>query len=234
MLVRDRMSAPVITMDVRGSIVEAHGLMRHYHIRRIPILQRGRLVGIVTWTDLMRALPSQASTLGAWEVPGLLLRASVKEIMTADPDTIAPDEPVEDAAFIMRRRKIGGLPVVEDDGALVGIITESDIFNAFVDLTGVREGGARLVVDLSGHQRPVAEVAEIVEGAGARLTSIATYTQEQRRLAILRVSTPDPQSVAEALGARGFTTASFTALPGVLNGKEPQPRPARESIISPR
>src|SRR3972149_4514732 len=121
MLVRDRMAAPPITIDVNTSTGEAHALMRHYDIRRLPVVARGRLVGIVSWTDLMRAQPSPASTLSAWEGPGLLRKASVKEIMTADPITIGPDSPIEAAAGIMRRPKIGGLPRVEGGRPVGGL-----------------------------------------------------------------------------------------------------------------
>lgn len=214
MLVRDRMTTPAITMDVKGSIAEAHSLMRHYAIRRIPVLHKDRLVGIVTWTDLMAALPSPASTLGAWEVPGLLRRASVKEIMTSDPVTVDPGDPIEEAAFLMRRWKIGGLPVVKD-GVLVGVITESDIFDAFVDLTGVRQGGARLIVDLTGHATAIAEVAAFVESMGVNLLSIATYKQNDSRLAVIRVDAQDPFSVADALAAKGYRVLHYVAATGL-------------------
>ena len=219
MLVRDRMSSPAVTIDIKGSIHEAHALMRHYNIRRVPVLAKGRLVGIVTWTDLMRALPSQASTLGAWEVPGLLRRASVKEIMTSDPITIGPDAPIEAAALIMRREKIGGLPVVEGH-TLVGVITESDLFEAFLDLTGFRKGGARLVVDLAGRPKALAEVAAVAETAGVVLMSIATYEENEHRLAILRVDAPYPLHLIEALGAGGFKVLHLAAAPGTSNGKK--------------
>jgi acetoin utilization protein AcuB len=212
MLVRDRMTTPPITMDVRGSIAEAHGLMRHYDIRRVPILQKGGLVGIVSWTDLMRALPSRATPLGAWETPGLLLRASVKEIMTPNPITVLPNQPIEQAALVMRQEKIGGLPVVED-GILIGVITESDIFQAFVDLTGVRGPGTRLVVDLTGHPKAVAEIAAVADETGLQLASIATYSQEHERLAIVRVDTDNPVPLVQALGKRGLRVVHLAALP---------------------
>jgi len=209
MLVRDRMTTPPITMDVRGSIAEAHGLMRHYQIRRVPILRKGHLVGIVSWTDLMRAMPSPATLVGAQETPGLLLRAGVKDIMTADPITVSPDQPIEDAALIMRRKKIGGLPVVESD-TLQGMITESDIFQAFVDLTGVRGRGTRLVVKLSGHHRAVTELAAAVDEAGLPLVSIATYSEEGERLAIVRVDTDNPVPLVQALAERLFRVAHIS------------------------
>ncbi len=135
MLVRDRMTTSVCTVSPDSPLERALMLMRSRHIRRLPVLQQGRLVGIVTWTDLMRASP--ASTLGRWEIPALLKDAQVHEVMTSSPETVSPETPLEDAAAIMRRRKIGGLPVVKN-GALVGIVTENDIFDAFINLLGVR------------------------------------------------------------------------------------------------
>jgi acetoin utilization protein AcuB len=228
MLVRDRMSSPPITMDVRGSILEAHSLMRHYRVRRIPVLSRGRLVGIVTWTDLMRALPSPATSLGAWEIPGLLLRASVKDIMTAAPITIDPDQPVEEAALLMRSRKIGGLPVVDGDDRLVGIITESDIFDAFLEMTGLQQGGARLVVELGDRAGAVADLTAVLDAAGAALASLAVYGQEGQRVAVLRVASADRTRLAAALQSRGARVRHVAAV------GPPAPRAVRAPAPSPR
>ncbi|MDR7418627.1 MAG: CBS and ACT domain-containing protein [Armatimonadota bacterium] len=212
MLVRDRMSSPAITIDITASIAEALGLMRQHDIRRLPVMQRGRVAGIVTWTDLMRAQPSPASTLSSFEVPALLRSARVREIMTPDPITIGPDAPIEAAAVIMRREKIGGLPVVEDH-ALLGVITESDIFDAFIDLTGLGRGGARLVVDLAGRPNAIAGITAIVEAAGVALTSLATYEQDGRQLAVLRVDAPYPLHVVESLTEGGFPVLHLAAAP---------------------
>jgi acetoin utilization protein AcuB len=216
MLVRDRMSSPAITVDTKTSIGEAQAMMRQHDIRRLAVMQRGRLAGIVTWTDLMRAQPSSASTLSSWEVPALLRSATVREIMTPDPITIGPDAPIEAAAVIMRREKIGGLPVVADR-VLLGMVTESDIFEAFIDLTGLRQGGARLVVDLSNRANAVAGIAGIMDTIGISLTSLATYQQEGRRLAVLRVDAPYPLHLVEALGDGGFPVLHLAAAPGAEN-----------------
>jgi acetoin utilization protein AcuB len=206
------MTTPAVTIDVKTSIEEALALMRRHDIRRLPVVQRGRLVGIVTWTDLMRAHPSPASTLSIWEVPARLRETSVHEIMTPEPITIGPDAPIEAAAVIMRREKIGGLPVVEGQ-TLIGVITESDIFEAFVDLTGLRQGGARLVVDQAGRRDAVARIAAIVEAAGVALTSFSTYQQGGRQLAVLRVDAPYPLHVVESLGDEGFPVLHLAAAP---------------------
>jgi acetoin utilization protein AcuB len=218
MLVRDRMSTPPITVDANSSIREARALMRHFDIRRVPVVQRGRLVGIVSWTDLMRAQASPASTLSPWEVPVLLAKASVREIMTPDPITIDPDAPIEGAAVIMRREKIGGLPVVKGTD-LLGIITESDIFEAFIDLTGLRHGGARLVVDLTDRAGALGEAAAVIEAAGVTLSSLATYEQDSHRMAILRANGPYPMHLADSLREKGFRVVHLTnAPPMALNG----------------
>jgi acetoin utilization protein AcuB len=220
MLVRDRMSTPAITVEVRTSIAEAMGLMRQHDIRRLPVVQRNRLVGVVTWTDIMRAQPSPASTLSTWEVPALLRSASVREIMSTDPITIGPDAPIEAAAVIMRREKIGGLPVTEGQ-TLLGMVTESDIFEAFIDLTGLRQGGTRLVVDLSGRANAIAGIAAIVDAAGVALMSLATYHQGDRQLAVLRVGAPYPLHLVESLGEGGFPVLHLAAAPDAYDvGRE--------------
>ncbi|MDQ7858369.1 MAG: CBS and ACT domain-containing protein [Armatimonadota bacterium] len=206
------MSSPPITVDVKASLAEALALMRQHDIRRLPVLQRSRLVGIVTWTDLMRAQPSPASTLVTWEIPALLRSATVREIMTPDPITIGPDAPIEAAAVIMRREKIGGLPVTEGP-VLRGVITESDIFKAFIDLTGLRQGGARLVVEVADRPGAVAGLAGIVESLGVRLTSFATYQQAGRRLAVVRVDAPHPLHVVQALDEGGYPVIHLAAAP---------------------
>lgn len=234
MLVRDRMSAPAVTIDVKGSIAEARALMRHYEIRRLPVLQKGRLVGIVTQTDLMQAMPSSASTLSTWEVPTLLRKACVKDIMTPDPITIGPEVPIEAAAFIMRGQKIGGLPVVRD-GRLLGMITESNLFDAFVELTGLREGGARLVVDLANRADAIAQVAAITYAAGILLTSMATFRGNGHRLAILRVDTSDPLELAQELGERGFPVLEVSIpVASSLNGSQAPERPVAQARAWPR
>jgi acetoin utilization protein AcuB len=136
----------------------------------------------------------------------------VREIMTPDPITIGPDAPIEAAAVIMRREKIGGLPVVEDH-ALLGMVTESDIFDAFIDLTGLGRGGARLVVDLAEKPNAIAGITAIVEAAGVALTSLATYEQDGRQLAVLRVDAPYPLHVVESLTEGGFPVLHLAAAP---------------------
>lgn len=130
-LVRDWMTPHPITVDPKTSLPDAHRLMKDSRIRRLPVVDRGRLVGIVTLGDVREAEPSDATSLSIYEIHYLLSKLSIDHIMTRDPLTIAPDATIRQAARLMLDNKIGGLPVVDARGALVGIITESDIFRIF-------------------------------------------------------------------------------------------------------
>jgi acetoin utilization protein AcuB len=122
------MSADVISVSPDTTLPEAHQVMTQRHVRRLPVVENGRLVGIITRGDVREASPSGATTLSIWEMNYLLARLAVREIMTPNPATISPDDTIAQAARMMANRKISGLPVVDQDGRLVGIITESDIF----------------------------------------------------------------------------------------------------------
>jgi len=134
MLVRDIMSADPAVIDPSTSLPDAMELMKARSIRRLPVVERGRLVGIVTDRDLKEAAPSRAIALSMYELHYLLARTRVSEVMHRDVVTIAPDQNVSEAARLMYRLKIGGIPVVSDDH-LVGIITESDVLRTFVAMT---------------------------------------------------------------------------------------------------
>lgn len=131
--VMDWMSRTVLTINADQTLPEAHALMKEYNVRRLPVLEQGRLVGIVTLGDLREASPSDATSLSIFELNYLLARLTMQDIMTRDPLTVAPNTRLAEAAKLMLHHKVGGLPVMED-GSLVGIITETDIFRAYVHL----------------------------------------------------------------------------------------------------
>jgi CBS domain-containing protein len=131
-LVKDWMTADVAVVSPETTLPEAHHLMTEKRIRRLPVLKDGRLAGIITYGDVRGAEPSGATSLSIWEVNYLLSRLRVEEIMTPEPLTIYPEATIGEAAQVMLRHKISGLPVVTWEGDLVGIITESDIFRMVV------------------------------------------------------------------------------------------------------
>lgn len=127
-LVRDWMTKEVVTIKPETSLAEAHKLMIEKRVRRLPVVDQDRIVGIVTLGDVRGAEPSRASSLSVWEMNDLLAKLKVFEIMTRQPKTIGQNASIGEVARIMLDKKFSGLPVVDDAGYLVGIITESDIF----------------------------------------------------------------------------------------------------------
>ena len=166
MLIKERMSKPVISVAPDMPIQEAMDLMKRENIRRTPVLKDGKLVGIVSNRDLLNASPSQATSLSIWELNYLLSKITIAEVMTKEVITISEDTPIEEAARIMADNKIGGVPVV-NNGEVVGIITETDLFRILLELTGAREQGVRLTVVLKDQPGELAKlVGKIAEANG--------------------------------------------------------------------
>ena len=126
MKIKDVMTRNPITVDSETLVVDAQKMMKENNIRRLPIIDKGKLVGIVTKHDLLEASPSPATSLSVFELHYLLSKMKVKEIMKKNPLTLTPDTPFEEALTLGQEKKIGSFPVVEN-GKLVGIATESDI-----------------------------------------------------------------------------------------------------------
>ena len=132
-VVKDWMTGEVVTIGSETSLPEAHQLMMDRKIRRLPVVGAdGRLIGIITLGDVRGAEPSQATSLSIWELNYLLATLEIEKVMTPDPLTVSQDATIGEAARIMLENKVSGLPVVNDRGDLVGIITESDIFRMVV------------------------------------------------------------------------------------------------------
>lgn len=131
-LVKEWMTADVITAHPDMPISDAHQIMKKNAIRRLPVEKDGKLVGIITIGDVREASPSDATTLSIWELNYLWAQLTVEKIMSQDLYTVTADTLILDAAELMLEHKVSGLPVVEANGKLVGIITESDIFRMLV------------------------------------------------------------------------------------------------------
>lgn len=222
MLVRDRMTTPVFTVTPKTSIHDALALMKEKGIRRLPVLKGQTIVGVVTWTDLMRASPSPATSLSVWEVSYLLMKAPVSEVMTRQVITTAPGATLEETAVLMRQNKIGGLPVVED-GRVVGIITESDIFDAFIDLMGLNRGGTRLTVEMEDRIGALEDVVRVIRTCQVNIRSLAAYVIDETGQAVIRLDTPYPLHVVQALAEAGIKVVHLAPLPEV---REPEQRAA--------
>ncbi len=180
MLVRDWMTRDLISIQDDTSMMKALYIMNQNRFRRLPILHGDKLVGIVTDRDLKEASPSKATTLDVHELYYLLAELQVKEIMTKDPVTISPEVTVERAAMTMMERRISGMPVLDDTGKLVGMITQSDVFRAFVHITGIQQGGVQFGLRLEDRPGIIKEVADRMRARGGRMVSLLTSYETGR------------------------------------------------------
>ncbi|MBN1314962.1 MAG: CBS domain-containing protein [Anaerolineales bacterium] len=178
MLVGKRMKRNPLTIQPDVSIAEALEKMRREKMRHFPVLDKqGHLVGIVSRQDLLYAAPSSVTSLNVWEVTYLVSQVKVKEVMTRDVITAAEDLPVEDAARIMSDNKIGCLPVVRN-GLVVGIITETDLFNIFLELFEARQEGIRLTVLAPYFKGSLAQITSTITEHGGLILALNTFLGE--------------------------------------------------------
>ncbi len=205
MLVGERMTPRPITVNEETSLPEALELMRKEKIRRLPVLDKhGKLVGIVTELDLLRASPSPATTLSIYEIPYLLSKVKMRDIMTRKVITVTEDTPIEEAARIMADNKIGGLPVMRDD-KLVGIITETDIFKLMLELFGARQSGIRVTLSVPDEKGVLARVTGKIAEMGGNILSLGTAMGEDPSTStiVLRVADVSEEALVEALNGLG-------------------------------
>ena len=178
MLVGDRMTKRPITVSEDDSIDRGLDLMRSESVRRLPVVdKRGKLVGIVSEKDLLYASPSPATSLSIYEIPYLLSKIKMRDLMTEEVITVTEDTPLEEAARIMADHKIGGLPVMRDD-KLVGIITETDMFKIFLEMLGAREAGVRLAMLVPNEKGTLAKIAGKVAELGGNILAQGTIMGE--------------------------------------------------------
>lgn len=199
MYVGNRMTANPYTIESDAPITDAIELMREKTLRRLPVLKNGKLVGMLTKGDIQQVSPTKATTLSIYELNYLLAKVEVSMAMTKEVITVSPDALLEEAAVLMRDNKIGTLAVVKDD-ALVGIITESDIFDSFIDLLGFRSGGTRLTIDVADVPGALAHIADIFESNSANITHIVCYRGSTGRSnVVIRTNAGNTEDIEEKL-----------------------------------
>jgi acetoin utilization protein AcuB len=175
MLVKDQMTPDPVTATPETTHRQAAELIREHNVHHLPIVDKhGKLVGIIVETDLFSAQPSPATTLSIYEIHSLLSKLELKQIMRHPVYTVNGNCSLEEAAALMLQHEIGCLPVMEDD-TLVGIITDTDIFRAFVTMLGEGEEGARFTVRLADIPGVLAKLAQSVADAGGNIISVTTW-----------------------------------------------------------
>lgn len=179
MLVRNWMSPNVITVTPDISLLKVGKIMKDNNVRRVPVVDTaGKVVGIISDRDVRDASPSKATSLDMYEMHYLLAEIKAKDIMTKNPVTIEPTDTVENASLIMLDKKIGGLPVVDSEGKLRGILSDQDVFKALVNITGVREGGFQLGIALENEQGAMRPILDIIRKNGGRIISVLSSNNE--------------------------------------------------------
>lgn len=174
MLVSNWMSKNVITVDVDDSMQYALRLMKENGVRILPVLKKGRLAGVITDRDLKRASASDATTLDIHELLYLISKIKVGSIMSKSLITVPHNFTVEETAQVLLENKISGAPVVDQNGGVVGIITQTDLFRVLISLTGVGKGGIQFAFQLEDRPGSIKEVADVIRKYGGRMISILT------------------------------------------------------------
>lgn len=172
LLVENWMNPKVITVDADDSMLDATKILKEHNIRHLPVLEKGKLVGIVTDRDLKRASPSDATSLEAHELLYLIANIKVREIMTKNPITVPYNFTIEEAAQILLQARISGMPVVDKQGDVIGTITQTDLFKVLISLTGVGKKGVQFAFLLEDQPGSIKEVTDVIRSYGGRMASI--------------------------------------------------------------
>jgi acetoin utilization protein AcuB len=178
MLVKNWMSKPAITVDLKDSMSDANKLLRENNISMLPVMKKERLVGVITDRDLKKASASDATTLDIHELLYLTSKIKIKTIMTKDPVTVPPDFSVEETAEILLKNKISGVPVKDDQGQVLGVITQNDLFRVLISLTGVEKRGVQFAFLIEDWPGSIKTVADVIRNYNGRMVSILTSYEQ--------------------------------------------------------
>lgn len=202
MLVGERMTRHPITIGPDTPVADALKRMRAEGVRRFPVTapKSGKLIGIVTEKELLYASPSPATALSVHELHYLLSKLTVDRIMTTELATVSEDTPIEEAALLMIDRSVGALPVLRG-GALVGIITETDIFRTFAELFAAREEGVRLTLLAPEKKGELSQIVQAVTDLGGNIAALGTFQGDDMssRLLTIKVTDVPRQALVEAM-----------------------------------
>jgi acetoin utilization protein AcuB len=233
MLVRSRMTSEVLTGGPDMTIADALQLCRTHRIRHVPIVEGGRLVGLVTDRDLRLAMPP------IWadhhdELQAMLHEKTVADVMVREIITVAPDTPVEAAAHLLYSNRIGCVPVLEGD-SLVGILTETDLLRAFVELFGAHETTSRIEVRMPNRPGELARVVRLI-GIEKRINisgMVVPPIVGSQSVAIMHISTEQPEPVMSSLRKMGYDVGSPALDMDDAHILEPPPAPPRRGAYTP-
>lgn len=205
MFVKLRMTTNPFTVGPENTVPEALALMEERRVRHLPVVEGGRVVGVLSKGDIAAAMPSKATSFSAGEVTYLVNKLKVGKVMSRNPKTIGPDALLEEAALVMRDNKIEMLPVV-DGGRLVGVVTESAILDSFIDILGFRDRGTRLWIEATDAPGVLSNLTGIMARHGANIIHLAVFRGEglERATVVVGVNTLQTNELEADLADNGF------------------------------
>ncbi|BAH80950.1 CBS domain-containing protein [Streptococcus dysgalactiae subsp. equisimilis] len=209
MSVKDYMTKEVISISPEESVAHAADLMRDKGLRRLPVIEKGQLVGLVTEGTMADASPSKATSLSIYEMNYLLNKTKIRDIMIRQVVTVEPDASLEDAIYEMMTYKVGVLPVVQNN-QVVGIITDRDVFKAFLEVSGYGVEGIRVVLLADNAVGVLAKIADCLsqENLNIRRTVVANRSNGKTVIEMQLDGTTASQWLSERLAAAGITVES--------------------------
>lgn len=211
MIVANYMTKDLITIAKDTKIFDAVELMKKHDVHRLPVVEHGRLQGLITEGTIQEAMPSKATSLSVYEVNYLLNKTTVADVMIKAVDvlTIEPDALLEEAIYRMRHNSVGVLPVISEVGQLVGIITNNDIFDAFLEITGYNQNGTRVSIGIpQDHKGILAELAQLFAAANMNIVQIVVYRKTAEPIIVIQLASTEDQEIQELLKNAGFQVLS--------------------------
>ncbi|MEG2709017.1 MAG: CBS and ACT domain-containing protein [Vagococcus sp.] len=209
MLVKDYMSEELVTTEKNTKIFDAVELMKQHDIHRLPVVENKRLVGLITEGTIQEAMPSKATSLSVYEANYLLNKTTVDDVMIKEVQTIKEACLLEDAIFKMRMNKVNVLPVLNQLNEIVGIITNNDIFDAFLNITGYREPGTRVSISISHDEEGVlAKLTEIFSKNHLNIIQIVVYRHKEEPVIVIQTTSEDSKHIQEVLEQSGYQVIS--------------------------
>lgn len=218
MLVNDFMTPVVVTISEDRSILEARELMRGKGLESIPVVDDiQRVRGIITVDDIGRASPSDASTLSRYEANYLLGKLKVRDIMSRSVITVNADDTIEYIAYKLYKHKVNALPVVDENNKLCGIISQSDVFRAFVEIMSMDRTSTRITIDASDKIGVIAELSNIFKDNNINIISIASKQNQDGTAEItIRVDlTKHGMDIIEQIREAGYTVTDIMTFEGI-------------------
>ena len=213
MYVKNYISTDLVTITPDTTVIKALDLMRQHDIHRLPVVVKGQLVGLLTESVIAKNSPSTATSLSVHELNYLLNKTTAADIMIRRVITTSPDALLEQAASEMRNMDVGVL-VVMDHAQLVGIITDKDIFEAFIDINGYYTPGTRFVVEVVDDKAGILEdIGETTAKHNWSITQMNVYHLDEKTNVVVHVDTQDSEEVARVFQEKGYKVSGVFVKP---------------------